>query len=147
MTEAKKNGKRGRKQGPNLAAQDAFIAEYFANGGRKKSAGDKLGIGWTTIKTWFANDEKFRERLEEFREMWRDQLRAMAYRRAMEKSDVLLMFLLKSLEPETYDDATRRDKYLADHNLQSEAFVPVRAVLVRDEEPEAVKKAKGGSAA
>jgi hypothetical protein len=126
----KKNPKK-----PNQPAQEQFIAEYFANGGRKKAAADKLGIGWTTVKTWFQKDEAFRERVEEFRDMWRDQLRAVAFKRASEKSDTLLIFLLKSLEPETYDDQVRNAKYLAANNINVNNTVPIHAILVRDEPP------------
>lgn len=141
----KNNGsERKNPKQSNVNAQDAFIAEYFVNGGRKKAAADKLGIGWTTVKRWFQTDEAFRERVEDFRDMWRDQLRAVAFKRATEKSDVLLMFLLKSLEPDTYDDAIRRERYLAAHGIQqNDNAIPIRAILVRDDPPPGVQAVNG----
>ncbi|TXH14441.1 MAG: hypothetical protein E6R03_09260 [Hyphomicrobiaceae bacterium] len=120
----------------NTLAQDEFIAEYFANGGRKKAAADKLGIGWTTVKTWFQKDEEFKAKVAEFQDMWAENLRAVAIQRATAKSDVLLMFLLKSLLPETYDDAMRIKKWELERGLGSNADnVPIRAILVRDASP------------
>lgn len=130
--------KKTNPKGPNVNAQDAFIAEYFANGGRKQAAAKTCGIGWTTVKKWFQHDEAFRERVEDFRDMWRDQLRAVAFKRATEKSDTLLIFLLKSLAPEEYDDQVRNAKYLAQHGIQTDQFIPVRAVLVADTPPAGV---------
>lgn len=123
----------------NVNAQDAFITEYFANGGRKQAAAKVVGVDYSTVKRWFQHDAAFRERVEDFRDMWRDQLRAVAFKRASEKSDTLLIFLLKSLEPETYDDQVRNAKYLAAHNIQTEQFIPVRAVLVADAPPPGVE--------
>ena len=50
--------------------------------------------------------------MKEAREQWHEGLRAVAMKRAAEKSDVLLIFLLKSLKPDLYDDELRKTKYL-----------------------------------
>jgi hypothetical protein len=128
--------KRHNPKKPNQVAQDAFIAEYFANGGRKKAACEKLGIGWTTCKDWFVEDPAFVKRVEEFRDFWRENLRAQAIKRGMEKSDVLLMFMLKSLDPETYDDTTRHAKWMIDHDIDIDdgARIP-NIIFVSEEAP------------
>jgi hypothetical protein len=128
--------KRHNPKKSNRIAQDKFIAEYFANGGRKKAAADKCEIGWTTVKEWFKEDEEFRERVEEFRDVWCDNLRAVALKRASEKSDTLLIFMLKSLQPETYHDELRIRKWEHDRGLTGGLDnLPVRAVLVREAPP------------
>lgn len=124
----------------NSVAQDMFIQEYFSNGGRKKAAADKLEIGWSTVKNWFQNDEDFRNRVDEFRDVWRDNLRAVAFKRASEKSDNLLMFLLKSLEPETYDDNLRAIKWRQQQGMGgADGLTPLRVTLVTEPEPWAEK--------
>lgn len=121
---------------PTIIAQDLFIAEYFANGGRKKAAAEKCDIGWTTIKRWFAEDPEFVERVNEFHDTWKENLRAVALRRASEKSDVLLIFMLKSIDPATYDDNLRKAIFLHRMGIHDpDAQPPTRILLVRGDAP------------
>jgi hypothetical protein len=130
------NPTRGRKT-PNRLKQEEFVTEYFANGGRKRQAGEKLGIGWTTVKTWFATDPVFKEMVEDFKESWRDNLRAVALKRATEKSDTALIFMLKALDPEMYDDNIRKLRWLADRGMKDPDAIPtISAVLIRGDGPE-----------
>lgn len=118
-------------------AQDRFIAEYFTNGGRKKAAAEKCEIGWTTVKEWFAKDAAFKSRVDEFHDTWKDNLRAVALRRASEKSDVLLMFMLKSIDPATYDDNLRKAIYLNSLGLTDpDAQKPIQITFSRGDSPE-----------
>lgn len=119
----------------NRVKQDEFIAEYFANGGRKNAAAKKVGVDYSTTKRWIENDPTFKARLDEFKDMWEDNLRAAALKRATEKSDTLLIFLLKSLNPAQYDDELRKQKWLAEHNLHQAQQVPTQVVLVRGRMP------------
>jgi hypothetical protein len=128
----------------NVNLQDAFITEYFANGCRKRAAARTLEIQWSTVKAWFKNDTEFVERVNEFRDMWLEELRAAAFQRAMAKSDMLMMFMLKSLNPEEYDDNIRRDKWRIENGATSlDAESPIQVVMLR--EPEPWKKPEGDS--
>lgn len=118
-------------------AQDLFITEYFANGGRKKAAAEKCEIGWTTVKEWFQRDKAFVERVDEFHDTWKDNLRAVALKRASERSDVLLMFMLKSIDPSTYDDNLRKAIYLSKLGIQDpDAQKPIQITFSRGDGPE-----------
>lgn len=120
----------------NIIAQDKFIAEYYLNGGRKKAAAESSGCGWSTVKSWFADDEEFKKRVEEYREVWREDLRATARQRAVEKSDVLLMFLMKADQPEVYDDNVRKAIYLAKIGVPDpDTQKPVQIIMQREPMP------------
>lgn len=122
---------------PNKERQDAFITEFIANGLRKKAAADATGNGWSTVKEWFQFDEDFNQRVQDAKAEWLDNLRAAALKRAIQKSDTLMIFLMKSLDPECYDDNVRRAKWLAENNIQDpDAQGPVNVYLMRDAEPE-----------
>ena len=115
-----------------------WLAEYFSNGGRKKAACATLGIPYNTLKDWLKRPD-FQARMKELEDEWADTLRAVAIKRALQKSDTLLIFMLKSLEREKYDDAVAKAKYEQDHGIERES-APIRAVLVFDEPPERIKQ-------
>jgi len=65
---------------------------------------DTAGVRRKTHYEWMAKHAKYRELFEELREKFVDGLEQVAIDRAMEKSDNLLMFLLKAERREKYGD-------------------------------------------
>src|SRR4051794_16077788 len=97
-----------------------------------------MGIDEATACGFF-KDPDFLKRLDQRKQVWVEDIRAVAMERAKEKSDTLMIFLLKSLQPERYDDEIRRTRYLADNDMASPDAAPVQVSLVRDEAPEGVE--------
>ena len=111
--------------------QDDYIHEYVTNGGITSAALRTLGIKMSELKKW-QQDQQFTERLSEATERWHEDLRKAAFIRAQQKSDVLLIFMLKSLKPDIYDDDVRKANWMAKQGLLGNDNLPVRATLVRD---------------
>lgn len=111
--------------------QDDFIHEYVTNGGITQVALRALGIKSSELRKW-QQDPKFTDRLAEATERWHEDLRKAAFIRAQQKSDVLLIFMLKSLKPDIYDDDVRKANWMAKQGLLGNDNLPVRATLVRD---------------
>lgn len=111
--------------------QAAFIEEYVANGGMTDQALDSVEATRGDYMHWRDNPE-FNAALDAAVDRWYEELRRSAFIRAQQKSDVLLIFLLKALKPELYDDDIRKAKWLANQGLLGNQNVPVRATLVRD---------------
>ncbi len=97
--------------------QEKYIASHIKCAGVKSRAAADCGISRDTVNSWFAKDEDFRIAVRAAEEQLYETLLAAAMKRAMEKSDNLLMFLLKSHEPERFDDNIRKAKWLAENNL------------------------------
>ena len=53
---------------------------------------------------------------------------------------MLLIFMLKSLAPERYDDAIRQRKYIEEHGANAEDILPTKLVLLQGPVPERLKK-------
>ena len=70
----------------------------------------------------------------------RTRSHAIRQRDAVPILEALMIFLLKSLEPETYDDEIRRAKWLADTGTQNPDAAPVQVIMLRDKAPEGVEK-------
>jgi len=115
--------------------QLAFIQEYVNNGGFLIQAALKVGIDPNTARVRWFKDPEFLEELRHHMEQWHEELRAAAMERARKKSDILLIFLLKSIRPDLYDDEVRRQVWLDRNGIQDSSKQPLRAVLVREEPP------------
>lgn len=111
--------------------QSKFIQAYISNGGLTHSALATAGATRIMYQQWL-QQEHFKTALEEATERWFEELRKAAFLRAQAKSDVLLIFLLKALKPETYDDDVRKATWMAKNGLLGQENLPVRATLVRD---------------
>lgn len=107
----------------NTEKQDEFIVKYFECNGIKSRAAKKVGIDPTTVTRWF-KDEEFLERLESMREEFHGVLYTQLYARACKKSDTAAIFLLKSMNPEMYDDAIRKLKYMKEEGISDEPPKP-----------------------
>jgi hypothetical protein len=117
-------------EGSLSRAQRAFIDAYASNGGITKSALKTSGVSRETLDEWKLKDEEFKKSLKIAEEHWVEELRKSAFIRAQSKSDVLLMFLLKAMKPEEFDDDVRKQQYVGLSSNPNN--IPVRATLVRD---------------
>ena len=111
--------------------QAKFIQAYISNGGLTHSALATAGATRIMYQQWL-KESRFNDALQEATERWFEELRKAAFLRAQAKSDVLLIFLLKALKPETYDDDVRKATWMAKNGLLGSENLPVRASLVRD---------------
>lgn len=116
---------------PHLSEkQNSFLKHYISSGGITKEALKSSGANREELDQWMA-DEKFRKAHKEAQSDWVEELRKAAMLRATAKSDVLLMFLLKSLQPDVFDDDVRKQQFVGLAGQNKDA-IPVRATLVRE---------------
>lgn len=109
--------------------QRAFIRAYGSSGGITKVALKESGVSRSELEQW-KTETPFQRAYKEAQEDWVEELRKAAMLRATSKSDVLLMFLLKAMKPEMFDEDVRKQQYVG---LQgNKDAIPVRATLVRD---------------
>jgi len=117
---------------PSLRLSDkqrAFIRSYGSSGGITKVALKESGVSRSELEQW-KTELPFQKAYKEAQEDWVEELRKAAMLRATSKSDVLLMFLLKAMKPEVFDEDVRKQQYVG---LQgNKDAIPVRATLVRD---------------
>lgn len=111
-------------------SQVRYLQAYMSSGGITKTALRLSMVDRETLDRWKADDPVFQKALRAAELHWVEELRRTAFIRAQAKSDVLLMFLLKSLQPEVFDEDIRKQQYVGLSN-QKDA-IPVRATLVRD---------------
>lgn len=114
-----------------LKKQNEFIRSYVTSGGLTQTALRKANITLDTLKQW-RMDSEFVERYNDAMEQWHEDLRKAAFIRAQQKSDVLLIFMLKALKPDLYDDDIRKANWMAKQGLLGDQNLPVRATLIRD---------------
>lgn len=117
-----------------IVRQQQFIAAYVENGGDKKAAAEQASIALRSVQRWFSEDLEFNEKLKKVFSEVEPLLLQEAVRRALEGSDNLLKFLLKSMRPEVYDDNYRK-QLLANEGIEkinqptdSEPFDPIEYV-------------------
>ena len=72
------------------------------------------GVSRKTIYNYINSDPDFKTRVDDAKETAIEHLEGIALERAKNGSDVLLMFLLKSLRPERYRD---NPKYIQQNNV------------------------------
>jgi hypothetical protein len=76
--------------------------EHLSTGASVCASARAAGFGRRTAFEWKADDPDFAAEWEEAYESGTESLEEVARARAMEKSDSLLMFLLKARRPEIY---------------------------------------------
>ena len=81
-----------------------FLREYVSCG-QIGVACDRAGIRRKTHAQWMEKYPRYKELVEEVTERFWDNMELVAFDRAREKSDSLLMFLLKANKPEKYRDS------------------------------------------
>lgn len=111
------------------ATQAAFIRSYVSSGGITKVALKESGATRAQLDEW-KTQAAFQKAFKDAQEDWVEELRKAAMLRATSKSDVLLMFLLKAMRPDMFDEDVRKQQYTG--LSASKDNIPVRATLVRD---------------
>jgi len=86
----------------------ARFLKKFAELGNVTAAAKESGIDRTRIYAWRAEDEIFAAGCLDAEEQWADNLEEVAGARAIEKSDLLLIFLLKGAKPGKYGDKLKQ---------------------------------------
>lgn len=107
-----KTGRRGNYKPRSKCStkQKAFIEQFLANGGVKFQAAKTMGLPYNTILQWFKH-KYFMDELNAADQSFTDALRDVARRRALSRSDTLLIFLCKANWPEIFDDNYRKIKW------------------------------------
>lgn len=115
---------------PSLSdKQRTFIRSYISSGGITKIALKESSATRRELEEW-KTQVAFQKSLKDAQEDWVEELRKAAMLRATSKSDVLLMFLLKAMRPDIFDEDVRKQQYTG--LSASKDNIPVRATLVRD---------------
>lgn len=115
---------------PSLSdKQRTFIRSYISSGGITKIALKESSATRAELEEW-KTQTAFQKSLKDAQEDWVEELRKAAMLRATSKSDVLLMFLLKAMRPDIFDEDVRKQQYTG--LSASKDNIPVRATLVRD---------------
>lgn len=98
-----------RVRHPHLSWVGAFLIA-LAGGASVKSAADRAGISRGEVYFERENNPAFREAWEDAIRMSTEGLEGAAHERALEKSDLLMMFLLKARRPEIYNEKYQAQK-------------------------------------
>lgn len=85
--------------------KETFLRAYRKLGG-KALACEATGISRSTQWRWEKDDERFRNDVLDVEELDTEELEAVARQRAVEKSDLLTMFILKKRKPEYRDNSS-----------------------------------------
>ena len=91
---------------PKKDWKPAFL-EAYAESGNVKASAQAAGITKQNVYAARKKSKTFAEQFKRAREEAADNLEGVAFKRAEESSDTLLIFLLKGLKPETYGDKVR----------------------------------------
>jgi hypothetical protein len=82
--------------------------KHFRENGLIKTAAELIGVDQPKIYEWMGEDEDFKEQVNIAREQMLPMLEEAMFARALSgKSDLMLIFLAKSLKPEKYDEKAR----------------------------------------
>lgn len=95
---------------PRLTCSDRmlrYIEELIRCGGVKATAARRAEVPADTAYRWHYIDY-FQDEYNRRKEHWLETLRATAMKEAIKGNEVLLKFLLASIDPEQYDSGVRR---------------------------------------
>lgn len=98
---------KGKKYEYKPTAWEARFLELYAGTGNVTISAQGAGIDRRTVYDRRKAYPHFAKLMDEARESAIEVLEGHAWRRAKDSSDTLLIFLLKSLRPETYGDRLR----------------------------------------
>ena len=88
----------------NTTIKKSKAIEIYAETCSVTGACSGVGIARSTWYTWLKEDEDFAEEVNKAREHVANVLEQEAVKRALAKSDLLIIFLLKGLKPDVYHD-------------------------------------------
>ncbi len=109
LTDDVKKTKAAKANQTKKTRQTAFLAAYIENGAHVRKAATACDIPLRTVQRWFAEDQKFKARIDEAFADFEHELLACAIQRAKGGSDTLLIFLLKATNPKRYCDQARKE--------------------------------------
>lgn len=107
--------------------EDKFIRFYSKTGNVTRSA-QGCGIARSTVYARRESSSDFAKAMDEAREEAIEALEYEAWKRAKSKSDVLLIFLLKSLKPDVYRETTRQE--LANERDKEGNVQPIQYIVL-----------------
>jgi transposase-like protein len=124
--------------------QEEFIAQYIAHRGNVTKAAAASGINPKTYYDWRNKHPEFLEKLDAAKEDFCQLIVERLMNDALninKVNTVAAIFLLKAFNPEQYDDAIRRVKYLNDRGMEDpeSSIVNVNIVDAIDEPEPAVE--------
>ncbi len=105
----KEKGRRGEKELETRRAKERFL-EAHRMGVSVVDAARLAGVERRTVYRWRDKDPEFAKAWREAREGMVEDLEMEAYKRAFKGNDRLLMFLLKSYKPVTYNQRQQQAK-------------------------------------
>lgn len=108
---------------PLTVKQDLYLNALLLNSGNKTSAALAAGVSYRQAFRWH-NLPHFKAHYEMRKHFWISELEAHGLKRAKDKSDLLLMFFLKAMDRERYDDNIARIKYLTERGLKDSDDTP-----------------------
>ena len=85
-----------------------FLKVYSRTGVLTYSA-ERAGSTVVQIRKWLSRDEAFAKKFDQMQEKFVDTLEMVAVQRAMEKSDTLLLALLKANRPKKYRENVKME--------------------------------------
>ena len=91
----------------NTPKKKAAFLKCLENGDSIQNAANVAGIARNTAYVWRKKDEEFAALWDEALDAGIDRLEDAAFERAMNGSDTLIIFLLKSKRPKVYSDKQR----------------------------------------
>ena len=94
------------------------------------------GIHPSTYRRWRHDDSAFRDAVQSVEDQVTDHSVAEPHRRALARSDSLLIFLLKSRRPEVYGNRARRIK------AADQILAPIRAEVLNRLSPNNLEQAR-----
>ena len=92
----------------NDQQKERFL-EAHANGATVCDAARSAGVHRGTVYKWRERDPDFALAWREARDKFVQELEMEAYKRAIEGSDRLLIFLLRSYKPDTYSEKRKQE--------------------------------------
>lgn len=102
----------------------AFLKVFRNNGGRLFTTCELVGVHNNTVWEWRQKDPEFAEKYNTALEATTDDLEKEMERRALKKSDLLMIFTLKGRRPAKY-----RDNVKVEHGVDS----TVKELLLRED--------------
>jgi len=85
----------------------AAFLKCLANGDSVQNAANVIGVSRGTVYRWKDEDKAFAAAWEEALDAGIERLEDAAYKRALDGSDTLMIFLLKAKRPTVYADRQR----------------------------------------
>jgi hypothetical protein len=98
------------KQTRTKVKQAEFIKAFIKNIGVVYRSCEEVDINEATYYKWLREDPEFREMLTIAENRFCNALVASMFKRGLEKDNTASIFLLKSLQPEKYDEGVRAQR-------------------------------------